>query len=67
MDGSESRPFRWNAGTELRHAWRGVRARGSRAAFVIVLLSIVLAANGVMFVMTRNELFAIQEGAQLAR
>jgi hypothetical protein len=29
--------------------------------------STVVTANGVMFIMTRNELFAIQEGAQLAR
>jgi outer membrane protein assembly factor BamB len=29
--------------------------------------STVVTANGVMFVMTRNELFAIQEGAQLKR
>jgi len=29
--------------------------------------STVVTANGVMYIMTRNELFAIQEGAQLAR
>jgi len=29
--------------------------------------SSVVTANGVMYIMTRNELFAIQEGAQLAR
>jgi hypothetical protein len=29
--------------------------------------STVVTAKGVMFIMTRNELFAIQEGAQLAR
>jgi len=29
--------------------------------------STVVTANGVMFIMTRNNLFAIQEGAQLKR
>ncbi len=29
--------------------------------------STVITANGVMYVMTRNQLFAIQQGAQLAR
>jgi hypothetical protein len=29
--------------------------------------STVVTANGVMYIMTRNELFAIQEGAQRAR
>ncbi len=36
-------------GTELRWAWRGVRARGWRAVFVVGLFAVVLAANAVVF------------------
>jgi putative ABC transport system permease protein len=34
---------------ELRWAWRGVRARGWRAAFIIGLFGVALAANAVVF------------------
>ena len=39
----------WHPLRELRWAWRGVRARGWRAAFVVALFAGVLAANTVVF------------------
>jgi predicted permease len=35
--------------TELRWAWRGVRARGWRAVFIVLLLAVAMAANTVVF------------------
>lgn len=35
--------------SELRWAWRGVRARGWRAIFVVALLAVALAANAIVF------------------
>jgi predicted permease len=42
----------WHPLRELHWAWRAVRARGWRAAFVVALLAIVLAANTVVFSVT---------------
>ena len=39
----------WHPFRELHWAWRGVRARGWRAAFVVALFGVVLAANTVVF------------------
>jgi predicted permease len=39
----------WHPLRELQWAWRGVRARGWRVAFVVALLGVVLAANTVVF------------------
>jgi predicted permease len=39
----------WHPLRELHWAWRGVRARGWRAAFVVALFGVVLAANTVVF------------------
>ena len=38
-----------NLGQELRWAWRGVRARGWRAVFVVSLFAVALAANAIVF------------------
>src|SRR5262245_5582593 len=38
---------RWS--TDLRWAWRGVRARGWRAIFIVMLLAVAMAANTVVF------------------
>jgi predicted permease len=35
--------------SELRWAWRGIRARGWRAAFVVSLFAVALAANAIVF------------------
>jgi predicted permease len=35
--------------SELRWAWRGIRARGWRAAFVVALFGVALAANAIVF------------------
>jgi predicted permease len=35
--------------TEVRWAWRGVRARGWRAAFIVLLFGVALAANAIVF------------------
>jgi predicted permease len=40
---------RWNPTAELRWAWRGIRARRLRAALVVVLLAVALAANTQLF------------------
>jgi hypothetical protein len=40
------RPFNRN---EWRWAWRGVRARGARAIFVVLLFGLALGANAVVF------------------
>jgi putative ABC transport system permease protein len=43
--------------SELRWAWRGVRARGWRAAFVVALLAVALASNAAMFSVSDSLLF----------
>lgn len=43
--------------SELRWAWRGVRARGWRAAFVVALLAVALASNAAMFSVADSLLF----------
>jgi predicted permease len=43
------RPSGGRIGAELRWAWRGIRARGWRAVFVVGLFGVVLAANAVVF------------------
>ena len=34
---------------DLRWGWRGVRTRGWRAAFIVLLLGVALAANAIVF------------------
>jgi predicted permease len=46
--------------SEVRWAWRGVRARGWRAAFVVALLAVALAANAAMFSVADSLLFNTQ-------
>ena len=49
--GSGSSPNRggWDIASELKWAWRAVRARGWRAAFAAGLLAVALAANTIVF------------------
>jgi predicted permease len=48
----------WDVGTELRWAWRAVRARGWRAGLAAGLLAVALAANAVVFAVTDSLVFA---------
>ncbi|HEX7778906.1 MAG TPA: ABC transporter permease, partial [Vicinamibacterales bacterium] len=52
--------FRVPVMSELRWAWRGVRARGWRAGFVVCLLAVALAANAAMFSVSDSLLFNTQ-------
>jgi predicted permease len=49
--GSNPSPHRggWDVASELKWAWRGVRARGWRAALIVALLAVALSANALMF------------------
>jgi predicted permease len=53
--------------SEVRWAWRGVRARGWRAAFVVGLLAVALAANAAMFSVADSLLFNRQPFPDSAR
>ena len=48
---------RWNFGAELRWAWRGVVARRSRTALIVMLLALSLAANALMFAVADSIVF----------
>ena len=58
---------RWHPGNELRWAWRGVRARGWRAAIVVALLAVALASNAAMFSVADSLLFNRQPFPGVAR
>lgn len=52
--------FRIDLASDLRWAWRGVRARRGRAVFVVALLAIALAANAAMFSVADSLLFNVR-------
>jgi putative ABC transport system permease protein len=47
----------WNVFSELKWAWRAVRARGWRALLIVALLAVALAANAVMFAVADSLVF----------
>ena len=57
--GSNLSPNRgnWDLGSELKWAWRGVRARGWRAVLIVALLAVALSANALMFAVSDSLVF----------
>jgi predicted permease len=49
---------RWDFSSELKWAWRAVRARGWRAGLAVALLAVALAANAVVFSVTDSLVLA---------
>jgi predicted permease len=47
-------------GTELRWAWRGLRVRGWRAVFIVLLLGVTLGASAVVFAVVDSLVFRPQ-------